>query len=221
MAATARPLQIWVGGGFLMVTRFGFALALVVTACNAMSDTIATGDPVGDTEDEGQVRGEQLAAQISAEFAIDDQPTVIAQTGSMLRAINDGEINQSAFAVQVVQDDDTFRFANDLIAMHEDANAQLDDVMRIYGLAFVPTQAEANLVAVADEGLAVLRTAPQEQVDFDFAELQVRMHATARVVVDELDTMVESGPMVDYIANTRRMIDQHLARAEALLNSFY
>ena len=205
-----------------MSTRIGIAaLALGIAACGSDSSTVVSGDPVGDVVDDGYIRGEQLASQIAAEFAINDQPTIIAQTGSMLRAMNDGEIEQAVFAVQVVQADDVFEFANMMIVHHEDANLRLDDVMRVYGVGFVPTQAEANLRADAAAGLQMLRATPQQNVDFAYMELQVRMHATAQVVLDQLDAMVEAGPMIDYIANTRVMVDNHLAEAEDILETFY
>jgi predicted outer membrane protein len=198
------------------------ALGLGLAACTSDdSTTVVTGDPVGDAVDDGHAHGVELANQIAAEFSIDDQPTVIAQTGAMLRALNDGEIETSAFAVQVLIEDDIFRFANDMIATHEDANIELDQVMRIYGVGFVPTQAEANLRADAAAEVQELRlTAPQD-IDFAYTELQVRMHASAQVVLDQLDAMVEAGPMIDYIANARAMVDDHLGQAEALLASFF
>lgn len=204
-----------------MSTRFGIALALGLAACGSDSTTVVTGDPVGDAVDEGEAQGVQLANQIAAEFAINDQPTVIEQTGSMIRAINDGEIETSAFAVQVLQEDDMFQFANDMIVVHEDANFDLDGVMRIYGVGYLPTQAEANLRGMIGAELQALRATPPQDIDFAYTELQVRMHASALVVLDQLDSMIEAGPMIDYIANARAMTSDHLAEAEGLLGSFF
>lgn len=206
-----------------MSTRFvtALALALGLAACGSDSTTVVTGDPVGDAFEEGQAQGVQLANQIAAEFAIDDQPTIIAQSGSMIRAINDGEIETSVFAVQVVQEDDVFRFANDMIAVHEDANIELDQVIRIYGVGYLPTQAEANLRGMVAAELQALRATPPQDVDFAYTEMQVRMHASALVVLDQLDSVVEAGPMIDYIANARAMTSDHLAQAEGLLDSFF
>jgi predicted outer membrane protein len=206
-----------------MSTRIGIAaLALGLAACSSdSSTTVVTGDPVGDAVDDGHAQGAQFANQIAAEFAQNDQPTIIAQTGSMLRALNDGEIETSAFAVQLLQEDDVFRFANDMIATHEDANIELDGVMRIYGVGFLQTQAEANLRANAAAEVQALRATPPQDIDFAYTELQVRMHASAQVILDQLDSMVEAGPMIDYIANARAMVNDHLVQAEDLLSTFF
>ena len=46
-------------------------------------------------------------------------------------------------------------------------------------------------------------------------------HAEAEVLLDELALQVGPGAMGDYIANTRAMIDIHLADSEDLLATFY
>lgn len=196
------------------------ALALAFAACDDSSDPDVIDDPVGDAVDDGYALGEQLAADIAAEFAL-DQPTIIAQTGSMLRALNEGEINQALFAAPLLQEDDVFEYANVMIDQHQTANVRLDDVMRFYNVGYQPTQAEANLRAEAAAGIQALRAAPLEDIDFVYIDLQVRMHASAQVVLDQLASMVEPGPMDEYIANLRTLVDGHLEEAEDILDSFF
>lgn len=205
-----------------MWTRIGSALAVGLAACGSGSTTtVVTDDPVGDAVADGHALGVALANQIAVEFAIDDQPTIIAQTGSMLRALNDGEIETSAFAIQVLLEDDVFRYANAMIATHEDANIELDQVMRIYGVPYLGTQVEADLRSDVGFEIQALRATPPPDIDFAYTELQVRMHASAQVVLDQLDSMVEAGPMIDYIANSRAMVADHLGQAEAMLATFF
>jgi predicted outer membrane protein len=194
-----------------MLTRLVIPLvcALSLVAC----DDNSSNDPVDQAEDNGNIRGEELADQISLEFAVDESPTLIAQTGSILRALNDGEINQAAFALDIVATADVADFANQLVAQHMLANAQLTDVMRTYGVSFQPTQAEAMLAADANEGVALLRTTPPDQIDFTFLELQVQMHSSALVMLDELDDINDTEPMQDFIDTTRDMVDHHLHEA--------
>jgi predicted outer membrane protein len=194
-----------------MFSRFAIPLvvALSLTAC----DDNSSNDVVGQAEDDGTFRGNQLADQISVEFAIDQSPVLIGQTGSILRALNDGEINQASFAVDTVATPEVADFANQLIAQHMLGNAQLSDVMRTYGVGFQQTQAEAMLAADANDGVALLRTTPPDQLDFTFLELQIRMHSSALVMLDELDDINDTEPMQDFIDTTRDMVDHHLHEA--------
>lgn len=199
-----------------MSNHLGVAVAFCAACGTSQTTPVVTGDPVDDAEAQGDLRGQELAAQISLELT-GDQRRILAQTGSLLAALNAGEIEQGATALGLVQRPDIFLFANDLIARHEEAAADLDSVMRVYGLAFVPSQAEANLAADAAAGVALLRATSPDRVDFAFVELQVRMHAAALLVLDQLNVMIESGPMIDYIANMHVMVDDHLAHAKLLL----
>jgi predicted outer membrane protein len=206
-----------------MSTRFLVAaLAVAIApACGSSDNTVPIGDPVGDTVDEGHAHGDNIAAQASGELAADDYMTVIGKTASILAALNDGEINESAFAVQILGDQDIFQFANDMIAEHEDANTQLDDVVRIYGVGYIPSQTEATLAAEASQDLATLRGTSPGNFDFQYTELQVISHAEAQVLLDQLSSIVGPGEMDDYIANARSMVDDHLNRATDLLQTFY
>lgn len=194
-----------------MLTRLVIPLvcALSLLAC----DDNSSNDPVVQAEDDGNIRGAELADQISVEFAVDESPTLIAQTGSILRALNDGEINQAAFASDTVATAEVADFANQLVAQHMLGNAQLTDVMRTYGVGFQQTQAEAMLAADANDGIAMLRTTPPDQLDFAFLELQIRMHSAALVMLDELDDINDTEPMQDFIDSTRDMVDHHLHEA--------
>ena len=200
------------------------AACAIVPACGGGDDgggVVVVDDPVGDTVAEGQARGEVLADDVFGELAGDDYVTVIGKSASILAAVNDGEINQAAFAVQVVVADDIFAFANDLIIDHEDANVELDAVVRTYGIGFIPSTAESAVLGQASAGLAQLRATPPADIDFAFTELQVIMHAQALVVLDELYVHVGAGEMGDYILDQQFLVDFHLSEAEALLATFY
>lgn len=206
-----------------MSTRFllaAFAIA-VAPACGSDNNTVVVGDPVGDTIDEGHANGDNIASQAFGELSSTDYMTVIGKTASILSALNDGEVNVSSFAVQIINDQDVFQLANDMIAEHEDANAQLDNVVRIYGVGYIPSDTEATLAAEASSDLAALRGTAPSDFDFRYTELMVKTHAEAQVLLDQLSTIVGPGEMGDYIANTSAMVDTHLARATDLLRTFY
>jgi len=198
-----------------------FALALVPACAGSSTTDVVVDDPVGDTQDEGFARGAALADHASDELSGDDLTIVIGKTASIMAALNDGELAQATFAVQVVAAGDVFEFANNLIIDHEDANAELDAVVRFYGIPYLPSSAADALAAELNSGVASLRSTPPEDVDFRFIELQVINHAEAQVLLDELSLQVGPGAMADHIANTSAMIDLHFQESSALLDTFY
>lgn len=207
----------------MAATRIVLA-ALVIAlapACSDDDDVIIVDDPVADTVDEGFARGDALADVAAAELTGDEFEIVIGKTATILATLNDGEIDQSAFAAQVVVAPDVFDFANRLIIDHEDSNVALDSVVRFYAVPYLPSDTADALAAEFSANLGVLRGTPPEDVDFRFVELQVIQHAAALVVLDELALQVGPGEMGDFIAETSIMIDAHLAEAEDLLATFF
>ena len=190
-------------------------------ACGDSDGTVIIGDPVGDTIADGQATGDSLADETFDELTGDDYAIVIGKTGSILAALNDGEINQADFAIDGLIGDDIFEFANVLIVDHDDANFELDNVVRFYGVGYIPSSTADSLTLEANAGIGELRAAPPSELDFVFVDLQVRMHAAAQIVLDELYTQVGPGVMGDVILDTQDMIDAHLAEAADLLATFY
>jgi len=202
-----------------LITGVGLAFAPACTTDS--STTVVVDDPVGDTIAEGQATGDNLADDAYGELNGDDYLIVVGKTASILAALNDGEINQAGFAIQVVAAGDVFDFADMLIADHDDTNIALDDTVRFYGVGYIPSSAADSLALEANAGLGQLRATPPEDIDFAFVDLQVRMHAAAQVMLDELYSIVGPGEMGDYILDTQDMVDDHLARATGLLETFY
>lgn len=202
-----------------LFAAFALALALV-PACDD-DNGVFVDDPVGDTIDQGNQRGDVLANEAHDELTQSDFDVLIGKTATILAALNDGEIDQAQFAINVVIEDDVFDLANVIISDHQAANAALDEVIRSYGVPFLPSTTADTLAAEANAGLAQLRTTPPTQVDFTYVQLQVIQHAEAQVLLDELAAQVGPGAMGDYIANTQDMIDEHLAISTDLLQTFF
>lgn len=205
----------------MATTRYLIAALASLAACGGGTSSTVVDDPVGDTADEGYARGNALADHASDELSGDDYAIVIGKTASILAVLNDGEIDQSAFAAEVAADADVIDFASNLIIDHDDANAELDAVVRFYGIPYLPSSAADALAAEGNAGLARLRATPPGDVDFTFVEMQVINHAEAQVLLDELGAQVGPGAMGDYIANTHDMIDVHLDESMDLLDTFY
>lgn len=199
-----------------------FALALaVVPACDDDDNGVFVNDPVGDTLDQGAARGDAIANDADDELTDTQLDVLIGKTATILAALNDGEIAQAQFALGVVQESDVADLANLIITDHQDANTALDEVVRSYGVPFLPSTTADTLAGELNAGLGQLRTSPPTQVDFTYVQLQVIQHAEAQVLLDELAAQVGPGAMGDYIANTQDMIDEHLAISTDLLQTFF
>jgi predicted outer membrane protein len=208
----------------MAATRFliaAMAIALAPACTDDDDGTVIVDDPVGDAVDEGFARGEDLAGLAQDELTADDYDIVIGKTATVLATLNDGEIDQSLFAVQVINDDDIFEYANEIIIDHEDANAELDAVVRFYGVPYLASATADALASDANAGLSLLRSTPPADMDFQYTELQVIQHAQALVLLDELQIQVGPGEMGTFIDNTRAMVEAHLDHGEVLLDTFY
>ncbi len=185
------------------------ALALLLSACSIVeSDEVSDGKDLGD----------EIADQIDDEFADHNEHMLAAQTGSILHALNAGEIAQADAALDTLMRTDAKNLAYGFVISYVRANAQLDGVMHAYAADFLATQAEAMLVAETSAGVERLASTPPEQMDRVFLELQVRLQATAQVMLDELDRKDQSEPMESYLKGYRDMTDDHLDRAEEILD---
>lgn len=207
-----------------MAANRALLIACVVAlspACDDSGEVIIVDDPVGQTTDVGFARGDVIAGETNAEFATDPYLVILGKTATILAAMNDGIIAQSDFAAQVVSAGDIFDYANLELIDHDDANLALDDVVRFYGINFVVSSSADALAAEYSVGLADLRATPPVEIDFRYVELQVINHAEALVLLDELAAQAGPGAMGDYIANTRVMMNDHLAFAQGLLATFF
>jgi hypothetical protein len=210
----------------MVATRYRLAAAALalVPACSGddSSGTVVVVDPVGDTVAEGQVTGDGLADDAYGELNGDDFEVVIGKTASILAALNDGAIDQADFAIDLIVADDVFQYANDEIADHDDANFDLDGVVRFYGIGYLPSSAADSVALETNAGIGELRAAASvDDIDFAYVDVQVRLHAAALVMLDELYTQVGPGEMGDFILDTQDMIDAHLAVSTDLLSTFY
>lgn len=183
--------------------------ALLLSACSVVdSDAVSSGKDVG----------REIADQIADEFAEHNPHVLAAQTGSILHALDAGEIAQADAALQTLARKDAQNLAYGFVIAYLQANIQLDGVMHAYEADFLSTEAEAMLVTETTAGVELLTSTPPAQMDRVFLELQVRMQATAQVMLDELERKNDSEPMDAYLKGYRDMTDDHLERAERILD---
>ena len=168
------------------------------------------------TESSPDIQGGNIAAQIEQEF--DSDPLVrVSQTGSLLRAFNQQEIRLCDNARTTLARTDIKNLGYGLVVAHLRENGQLATVMHDYGVDFVPTQAEAMLVAEARAGAETLLATPAAEMDHAFLELQQHLYSIADTVLAQLEAETTSGAMEEYLTAFHAMTNDHLQRAEEIL----
>lgn len=173
-------------------------LAALVPACTSRATTVFVEDPVVDTIDQGHRTGANIGKHAFDELSKDDYETLVGKAAGILAALNDAEIDE-----------------------HAASTARLEETVRIYGVQYLPSEAQAQIVAEGQSARSRLRMAAPEDFDFTYADLQVRMHAGAQLILDQVAALVGPGAMGDYVIASRVRTDEELARASALLATFY
>jgi hypothetical protein len=195
-------------------------VALAAPACTDNNDVILI-DPVQQSVDIGEARGVALADNAFIELKGADYNIVIGKTASILAAINDGQRNQADFALQVVIAADIADFAAILFDDHDISQANLDQVVAVFGVGYIPSTTESDVVTDYALGLDDLHATPPADIDFVYTDLQVQNHAASIVLLDELRDMVGNDAMGFFIDDMRAMEDFHLNQAEDLLTTFF
>jgi hypothetical protein len=205
-----------------MLTRFVVALALLATACDDSANTIViTDDPVDNAVDLGHASGTVVAAHASSELNADNFTTRLGKAAGILAQLNKGMFDTNAFAAGLVAADDSLDFANNLVNDYADNSARLDEVVRIYGVPYINSDAQAQLAAETSAAMSLLRNTPQDEADVVYMTLEVTMLAESQVVLDEVMDIVGPGNMADYIIDTRAMVDGQLDEAGDILAGFF
>ncbi len=194
---------------------------VLVAACDQDNEPDIRVDPVDATIVDGQMRGVALAEQSRAELTGTSLEVTLGMTASMLAAINDSRIQEAVFAANVVFADDTFDFAEGTIDYHQVANAELDSVVRAYGVPYLPSATATAVLADSNAELAVLRATAPGNADFVYLQGQVVRLTESLVLLDELAIRLGPGAMADYIARTHATIESNLAEAVDELEDFY
>ena len=200
-------------------------LALVamvhVAACVDDNDPSVEIDPVVDTIGEGEMRGTALAQQSREELDGNAFDVTLGMTASILAALNDSRVQEAVFATNVVFADDTFDLAEELLDDHVEANVKLDNVVRSYGIPYLPSATADGVIADSNAELSILRATDPGNADFVYTQGQVVRLTETLVLLDQLAVSVGPGAMADHIAATHAMIEPNLDEAIDLLEDFY
>lgn len=203
----------------LAVVAFALAPACGGGGGGGSGTVIIETDPVDDTVADGQALGDARADQSLDELIGNDYLVQIGLTATILASINDGAVAEADIAAQIVDGPDVFAFANDEIIDHEDANVELDAVLRFYGVGYFPSDTADDIAASASANVAAIRNSGDP--DFTYIESQVITHASAQVLLDQLYDVVGPGELGNYILDMRTMTGVHLSDSTNILSTFY
>lgn len=187
-------------------------LALAVTACGDDDNGIITADAVA----EGEARGEDHLVQIEIELGDElDANVVMAKTGGILMTIDEIEIAQAEFVLDVAFDPDVISYAQRMIAEHTAHLAAVDDLLVSFEL--VPLESTVSAALRSENASSLDRLNRVEDVDFEYMRLQVVFHNEAFVIVDSLQDLAPNDVFDLFLTNTLDLLEDHRSRAESLL----
>jgi predicted outer membrane protein len=163
--------------------------------------------------EEGEAMGRELAAVLQRIMLGQPESVIIASSGDVVAAINEGEILQAELALGRANDVGVRELAQRILQDHTLNQRELEAQLANRGLGLRPNEVSERLRDEAMAGLAPLEATPQEAFDLAYATMQVRMHATGRVLVQEANDLVADTEFSRYLDETRNVIQQHLDEA--------
>jgi predicted outer membrane protein len=190
------------------------ACILLITACGDSDDN----DERDQAFDEGDARGQALAAQARGDLDGESQPEVAAKAAGIVHTINTGEIAQADFMLSATTDDDVRELANAIRADHQANDAELQAMMQDLRLVPVDNPVSLMLRDEAMAGLATLQAMPAEDRDFEYARMQVSMHQTASLVVETTSDLVDDTELRAFLDRTVDAINEHRDQAGDVLD---
>lgn len=167
--------------------------------------------------EEGQALGVELADQLAAELGGDpatvDPAVTIGTIGDVTGTINDGEILQAELAFERAQTDQALGLAEVIFDDHVTANQQLEAVFLETGVAPIENPVSAMLAQTAVAGREQLATARADDFDRQYALMQIEMHATGEVILEESLGWTDDPAFEEYLEDLLDAIRDHLDRS--------
>lgn len=208
------------GSGWLLVTVLSCAcLAACGDNLHPNENVPGSGDEAADAAiTDGQAMGTDLANQAEAQLGPEAPATRIAHLGMILLALDQGEIDQAETLLELGSDAETLDFALLMRDQHTAHAAALMGLLSARKIAPLESPVSGALRTTSADAIAQLQGAPRAEVDFDYLQLQVEMHAAAGVLVERLiDLAPADAELLDFLHRTRDAIADHQSRAEAIL----
>jgi predicted outer membrane protein len=190
-------------------------------ACGGDHNEPSPGNDAADAAgEEGQAMGEALAAQAQDELAGEPAAIRAAHLGTILIALDQGEVEQAEAELELGFDAQVLDFALLMRDQHSGHADDAEDLLSDRGLAPLESSVSGALRDEAQRGIDELEHIPRSQVDFAYMRIQVKMHAAAGVLVERMiDLAPVDRELIDFLEDTRGAIEDHRIRAEAILRA--
>jgi predicted outer membrane protein len=189
-------------------------LAIAVPACGDDDESSFADDAIN----EGETRGEDLAAETEIELGNDVDEVILGKSGAIMIAIDEGEILHAQFILEVGTDPLVLEFAEQMLLDHSAHAALTESLLADFDLAPIDNAVAAALrnAAVADLDLLERSASP----DFDYMRMQLMMHTQALVIVELLTDLAPEDDAELFFAQTELIIEEHRDEAEDILRQF-
>jgi predicted outer membrane protein len=145
----------------------------------------------------------------------DPPEVVIAKSGGIVIAIDEGEILLAQFAVDNSDDSDVIAFAQQMLTVHKAHAADTDALLASLGVTPAPSSVTAALADEATSGLADI--ASYDDIDFEYMWNQIMMHSEAFVLVGSLADLSPNDVFTNFLLDTQALLDAHRVEAESIL----
>jgi predicted outer membrane protein len=171
--------------------------------------------------DQGNTRGQALQAQASQEFPGSSESDAVARAAGVVTTINNGEIAQANLVLSKTTNPDVRDLAQQMVTDHQANNAALQTLMQSRTLPPAETSVSRTLTSEAAMGLAQLQADAPDQLDVDYAQMQVMMHQEAFLIVGTVrDAMpAPASDIRGFLSDTLTVIDKHRTHAENVLSN--
>jgi putative membrane protein len=140
-----------------------------------------------------------------------------SEIAMVIRAANDGEIQQAHVALPRLTDSAAIEFAEMMLRDHSAANDRVQKLLGTLNLAATDSMASRAMRSKAIDGSQALVTIGGAALDRTYVEGQVKMHRDVIETIDKtLFPQAHDPALRDLITELRASIATHLADAEKL-----
>jgi putative membrane protein len=188
-------------------------LASLITVAACTDETPY--DDADAANDEGSQIGEDFADQLNTELSSDTDFTIVAKSGAIMLAIDQGEVELADLALDFATDPRVLDFAQRMFDSHLDHMTATSNLLA--SLAVDPQATELSLALddEAQDAIGALQTVPD--FDYEYMRMMVSMHAEAFVIVSELATQQEIDVAARFFADSTLTIADHRNEASVIL----
>jgi putative membrane protein len=151
-------------------------------------------------------------ANVSFAKAKDHDGEIIAY----MQAIDNHEINVSKVAKNKKVDADVMQFADMMITQHSDNLQQVTDISTKDNIAADETPAVKKFKENGDKGLATLSKLDDAKFQKAYINAMIKGHTDVNNMLMHFEKEVQNADLKQYLVDTKKAVEDHLAHAKKL-----